>query len=283
MVDIVVSYFELKNDNFNVVIDDTYNSAKFLGKYDVTLNTFIDRNNSSYYVEGSDYTWSGTVTAATGNTLRELGFDYDEPSDADYEKFLASLNSQILSFARTLSGRPIRSNSILTKINGIWNFNFNLFGYQQGDVGTVVSYTIAKMMPSKFGLQVFNAEGTLVFDALKGYLQLAGIMTGGVNTYTNPAATYTITLSEELSSEHLFISDTMSYPWRNGMRITSSGVQYGEANFYPVMSFPNLTTIEVKLMQNGNIPGTTGSRSFNYFYEAVIYCPYPKNFYTGKQ
>ncbi|WP_147287752.1 hypothetical protein, partial [Acinetobacter baumannii] len=85
MVDIVVSYFELKNDNFNVVIDDTYNSAKFLGKYDVTLNTFIDRNNSSYYVEGSDYTWSGTVTAATGNTLRELGFDYDEPSDADYE------------------------------------------------------------------------------------------------------------------------------------------------------------------------------------------------------
>ncbi|MFX4621771.1 hypothetical protein ABTB00_06465 [Acinetobacter baumannii] len=139
------------------------------------------------------------------------------------------------------------------------------------------------MMPSKFGLQVFNAEGTLVFDALKGYLQLAGIMTGGVNTYTNPAATYTITLSEELSSEHLFISDTMSYPWRNGMRITSSGVQYGEANFYPVMSFPNLTTIEVKLMQNGNIPGTTGSRSFNYFYEAVIYCPYPKNFYTGKQ
>lgn len=279
---IVAKYFELTNDNFNVVVDDNYNSAKFLGKFDVNLNTFIDRSTSSYNTEGSDFTWRGSVVAYTANTLRELGFDYDEPSEADYSTFIGELNSKILTFGRTLSGRPIRSSSGVSKSNGIWQFTFSLFGYQQGDVGTVVSYTIAKMMPSALGLIVYNAEGLLVFDALKGYLQLAGIMTGGVNTYTNPAATYTITLSEELSSEHLFISDTMSYPWRNGMRITSSGVQYGEANFYPVMSFPNLTTIEVKLMQNGNIPGTTGSRSFNYFYEAVIYCPYPKNFYTGK-
>ncbi|HAV5486805.1 TPA: hypothetical protein JI063_18750 [Acinetobacter baumannii] len=67
------------------------------------------------------------------------------------------------------------------------------------------------------------------------------------------------------------------------MKFSGGGVTYGEANFYPVMSFPSLNTIEVKLVQWGNIPGTTGARSFNYFYEAVIYCPYPKNFYTGKQ
>ncbi|MFW1749137.1 hypothetical protein ACG9XW_23550, partial [Acinetobacter guillouiae] len=87
----------------------------------------------------------------------------------------------------------IRSSSGVSISNGIWQFTFSLFGYQQGDVGTVVSYTIAKMMPSALGLIVYNAEGLLVFDALKGYLQLAGIMTGGVYTYTNPAATYTIT------------------------------------------------------------------------------------------
>lgn len=268
-------YFEQINDNFNVVVDDQFNTAKFLIKSDITAGNVV--NTSGIYIDGGTFTYYGKANVlAEGDSLRDLGFDYD---DADVN--LAA--SRLMLFVRTDTNYPYRVNANLNRNATTGKMTLSVLA--TSDLAncpmTICLYTTAKMLPSKLGLLVYNEQQELVFDALKGHLQNVGILNGGVSVGNAVAATYDINVPIGLTSDNLFISMRSALPFYAAYRISSGGVSYSYTYYYPVMTFPTSTTLRVQLVQQRSVAGNNSSTRINNYFENVIYCPYPKKIYTG--
>lgn len=276
----MAKYFELINDNQNIVIDDAFKTPKFLYKADIlTGSTARPSGGVMTAMNTWVYQYERHVFR-TALTLRGLGFDYDDTPE----------NMQIVSKCLMVFGRSNGGDAY--RVTAYVRENTAGEGYELAVAAvsdtpnypiTICLYTTAEMLPSKLGLLVYNANQELVFDALKGYLQHVGILNGGVSVGGSVAATYTITIPEEMNEEHLFVSQRSSLPYYSAYRIHSKGVSYGYTYYRPVITFPMPNTMVVRLVAQRNVSGSSGSVRYNGFFENVIYCPYPKGFYTGDQ
>lgn len=271
----MAKYFELLNDNMHVIVDDQFNTPKFLFKKDIYTSS--TPNTSQYKVDAQTFAYGYSVTTiAEADTLRELGFDYP---DSDVQ----IVRTRLMVFARTSAGQPYLVLPRLVKDSASekWQLGVSASADAPNVPVTVCMYTTAKMLPSKLGLLVYNSSDELIFDALKGYLQHVGILNGDVSVGRPIAATYTTTIPSGMSSDNLFISMRSALPYYAAYKISSSGVSYAYTYYYPVMRFPTPTTMQVQLVQQRNVPGDNSSTKYEHYFENVIYCPYPKDVYTG--
>lgn len=271
----MAKYFELLNDSRRVIVDDQFNTPKFLVKKDVYTSSEADPSPRKVDMKTFAYGYRLTVVAEA-NTLRELGFDYE---DTDDQLVLA----RIMVFCRASSPQAYGVEPYLEKnsTTGKWRLGVIAASDEPGALITVCMYTTAKMLPSKLGLLVYNAANELVFDALKGYLQHVGILNGGVSVGNQIAATYTTTIPQGMSYDNLFISMRSALPFYGAYKLSSSGVAFGYTYYYPVMSSPTPTTMQVQLVQQRSVAGDSAAIRYSGYFENVIYCPYPKDVYTG--
>lgn len=270
----MAKYFELLNDNQNVVVDDQFHTPKFLIKTDITTGS--DLYTGNYKIDANTWKYQAKTTViARGDTLRDLGFDYD---DSDFLLVM----SRLLVFAQSSSGEPFRVEPEIWRASdtGQMILGVDAVADVANTAITICLYTTAKMLPSRLGMLVYNENGEVVFDALKGYLQHVGILNGGVVVGQTVAATYQIDIPEGMLSEHLFISMRSALPYYAAYRIQST-VTYAYTYYYPVMTFPTLTSMQVQLIQQRSVNGSTNATRYNHYFENVIYCPYPKDIYTG--
>lgn len=266
-------YLEIKNASGNVIIDDEYAIPKFLkrGKF-TTIDsykrpmTIIDGNTFkySYYVNAREFLISFT-------DLRDLGFDLETTRDN-----VLLVVSSLMLFTRTNTEAPYFASIDFNSYPNDPAYNILI---QYGtDVPSIeieyCIYTSLPMIPCKFGAQAFNASGELVFDAMRGYMQVVGSMYGGVNVKANPAATYRFSVPAGLDAKNLFISHRSTLPFYSAYKIGSNGVGYGETYFYPRIRMEGSQTMVVELVQQYNVDGSNSAKSYSNYYENVIYCPY---------
>ncbi|WP_139851368.1 hypothetical protein [Acinetobacter pullicarnis] len=265
----MAKYVEIRNANGNVIIDDEYAIPKFLmrGK----LITTDSAGKRIYLIDGNTFKYSRLRPVMSFTTLRELGFDLDTNAiNVDYIIY------NLMLFTRTSSEIPYFASISYTKYDGDPLYYLNI------SCGTDVPsveieyciYTSLPMIPCKFGAQAFNADGKLIFDAMRGYMQVVGSMYGGVNVRANPAATYRFTVPVGLDAKNLFISQRSTLPFYSAYKIGSNGVGYGETYFYPRIRMEGSQTMVVELVQQYNVDGSNSAKSYSNYYENVIYCPY---------
>lgn len=257
-------YIEIKNARNNVIIDDQYKVAKFVYRGKITTNNVVFKGGIT---DGKTFKYRSGERLATFEELELLGFLSSDKS--------AYINKFML-FCRSRSGVPFRAWLRVMEYSGE---NRGLFIEAGCDLPSIdieyCLYTLADMKPCSFGAQAFNSKGELVFDAMRGYLQVVGSMYGGVNVQNNPAAIYEIAIPEGLNMDNVFISHRSALPYYAAYKIGGSGVSYAQTYFYPVMSFKNSTTLVVKLEQQNPVGGNNSATAYNAYYENVIYCPYP--------
>lgn len=276
----MAKYFEVRNDNHNIVIDDQFLTPKFLIKRTVMTGSTL-KPPSRYITPTSAWLYSSeTHLLAHASTLRGLGFDYDST-----EEGLLEVRRRLMVFARNDNNEAFRAFTVIeySQTRARYELSVSVVADVPNIPIHTCMYTTAKMTPSKLGMLVYNDKKELVFDALKGYLQHVGTLNGSVNVGANVsiAATFTVTTPPNLNQQHLYISQRSMLPFYAAYRIRSGGVSYASTVYRPVVSFPNATTLQVQLVAQRNVSGNNASQSYSGFFENVIYCPYAHDVYTG--
>lgn len=262
----MASYVEIRNANGNVIVDDQFEVAKFL--YRDKFTTTSTETYQYVIIDGNTFKYQTVHIVKKFLNYSDLGFDPNLK--------WADVVSNLMLFARSPSGLPFRASLSMASYMGEDEITLEVrvgSDYPAFEVEFCL-YTMSKMKPCSFGAQAFNANGELVFDAMRGYLQVIGSMYGGVNVWTNPAATYEMKIPEGLNMDNVFISHRSALPYFAAYKIGSGGVSHAQSYFYPSMWFKDSTTLVVDLLQQNPTGGNSAS-AYNAYYENVVYCPYP--------
>lgn len=262
-------FFEMTNANHRVVIDDEFPVAKFLYRSNVV--------GASSPISGSikfedTYGYEVRKVIDTRPTAASYGFEWTDNTEVG----LRLLSSKLMCFARTdVTDNIIGARVYLELINNSVELVLHYRHSVANAMAEYCVYTTADMVPTKYGAQAFNENGKLVFDAMRGYLQVVKTIQGGVNVVNNPAATYLIDIPNGLDVRNLFISNRSINPFLRGLRISASGVYYNSVVYRPVQIIISPTQLQIQLIRVGTMPGNNSRYSFDGFFETVIYCPYP--------
>lgn len=264
----MAKYLEIRNGNNKVIIDDSKRVAKFL--YRGSFKGRSDQSLSYFLTDGDNFAYNTSFMIHQNVSLASLGFSPGQSRD--------KINGELMVFARSSGGKAFRVKSYFT-VSAADNSKVTLSVFLGTDTAgldiEICLYTIADMVPCKMGSQAFNAQREIVFDSMRGYMQTVGAIYGSVNVRADPAATYTLNIPAGLDSKNLFISQRSALPFFSAYNIHSGGVRYGQTYFFPVMSFPNSTSLVVQLRRQNYVAGDNSTTSFAGFFENVIYCPYP--------
>lgn len=276
MVAFVAKYIEIINDNKIVVIDDTYLAPKLIAR--LTIDTNFTRPEDQWAIP-MYATWktTGTHYIKETNTLRELGFDYDDTSEA-----ISEINSTLFVFARSLTGRGLKVTARVSKsgTTGKYVISIKLDSDILGDEAEVCLYSASpKLQPLPYGMAAYNEKGEMVFDALRGVLQNIGTIGGGVNVWQDPAAVYTIDVPTDIKKEDVFISFRSGMPYYSAYKISSGGVSYGDTNYEPIMDMTQKGKIIVRLIRQRYVAGNNSSYGYGGYFENVICCTQPPGIY----
>jgi len=274
----VDKYIEIKNANGNLVIDDQYNIPKFLYR-GFAYSTTTSFKPSTLW-DGDTFKYRGEVpfkkVVVKFNVPSDLGFNLPDESPS-YSLILRSM----LVFSKSSDQKPYTF-YVAFRMNDESDSNQYrraLWAYVTSDVPNqeieFCLYTSLPMIPCKMGAQAFNKHGELIFDAMRGYLQVIGNMYGGVNVKNNPCAVYRIDVPVGLNPDNIFFSNRSTLPFYSAYNIGANGVKYGETFFFPKPRMEGNNRLIVELFAQYNVSGNNSAKSYNNYYENVIYCPYP--------
>lgn len=263
----MAKYLEIRNANNNVIVDDDYKVAKFL--YRGSFMTSWEIFDPWVINDGLVFRHWTRYSVIKFKDFSDLGFT----EGLEWKDVIGDL----MVFARSPSGNAFKADVFITKYSNQteWNLEVRVGSDKPYFEVEFCLYTMSDMKPCSMGAQAFNENGELVFDAMRGYLQVVGSMYGGVNVRNNPAAVYEMKIPEGLNMDNVFISHRSALPYYEAYRINSGGVSFAQTYFYPVMSFKDSTTLVVKLEQQNPVSGNNSASAYNAYYENVIYCPYP--------
>lgn len=261
-------YFEIRNANQHVIVDDQFKVSKFL--YRSKFITTDTPRNASWQADGMDFRY------VTFHTVKDFVYDFSTlgfNAGSSWEDF--ARNTML--FARSSSQKAFRAQVRAIKYGGKDYYRIEVLAYSNEKSFEVefCLYTLDDMKPCSFGAQAFNRDGKLIFDAMRGYLQVVGSMYGGVDALKNPAAIYRMPIPNGLNMENVFISHRSAMPFYSAYSIGSGGVSYNETYFYPVMRVEGGNILEVRLVRQNDGVGNNSKTVYNNYYENVIYCPYP--------
>lgn len=173
MTFVVNTYFEVKNDNNVVVIDDTYENLSFVHFSDVvTIQASDERAVDSVG-------WQNVSSGAYGKyqassryyTFDEVGISNKQvPSYVGIRQVnAANPNEQSYTMVAALPAYAT-FNDPSTPVVG---FYYRINSMELGAQYQMVSFTeLENRIPSKEGLQIYNENRKLIFDAALGFLQV---------------------------------------------------------------------------------------------------------------
>ncbi|HHX4894659.1 TPA: hypothetical protein ACVB8O_002139 [Acinetobacter baumannii] len=169
----MASYFEVKNDNFNVVIDDTYENLSFVHFSDVvTIQASDERGVDSVGWQNiSDGAYGKYQAYSRYYTFEEVGIiNKKVPSYVGIRQVnAANPNEQSYAMVAAYPGYAT-FNDPSTPVVG---FYYRINSMELGAQYQMVSYTeLENRTPSKEGLQIYNENRKLIFDAALGFLQV---------------------------------------------------------------------------------------------------------------
>lgn len=274
MVDTVAEYLRIVNDNNIMVVDENSVIPKLL--YRGTLVTDVNLTNNTA-IRRFDPTWtkqSGFTVVKEASTLRGVGFDYD-----DTTANVSFIEKQLIAFGRSSDNVGFDCSVVLTYANGLYSLKVSAFSDTQGAAFEVAVYAFdVRVMPSKFGVHVYDPSGTLVFDALKGCMQNIGTIGGGnLSMGASTAATYNIVTPTGLSASNIFISFRSQLPYYAAFKISSGGVSWADTCYVPRMAITN-GNVKVELVKQRST-GSSSSYSFGGYFENVVYIKQPPGTY----
>lgn len=281
MVVIVANYLEIKNDNNIVVINDQYPLPCLIyrGTFTAT-DEYADQPGLSVF---RFYSWNRFYsrvirTATKPNDLRSLGFDLDFSDDnVNYIKRV------LTGFYRTETGQGcfcvIKLAPVSNNKDNPYELIFEFQSNTKNTVGEMAVYCLDPkiLFTTGMGGHFKNASGDIVFDFMRGPMQIIGTMSGGVNTYNDPAATYNLPIPSGLNEKNVFISAKSMLPFHSAYRLGNTITQYATL-YEPRMTFTP-GNLKVELRRQSPINGSNSVYSFGGFFENVAYIVQPQGWY----
>ena len=166
----VASYFEVVNDNNKIVIDDTYENLSF-----VHFSEIVTVQASDERVGGSGLPWTAISDGSYGRyetysrtyLFSEVGIVENGriPSYAGIRQVGSDEQNYTIVGIQQVND-PANSSKII-------GFRYRIYSMVAGARYQMVCYTdLSNRVPSKEGLQIYNADRKLVFDAALGFLQV---------------------------------------------------------------------------------------------------------------
>lgn len=171
MIYVVDTYFEVRNDNGNVVIDDNYQNLSFVHFSEIiTVQASEERNYQG--PDGTWYSWTQRSDGAYGRyesysrvyTLEELDLTA-APSYMGIRR-VDSIGGGFTIPAVIRVYSPTDSTQLI-------GFRYRIYSMEAGAQYQLVSFApLSARIPSREGLAIYNSNGQLVFDAALGYMQV---------------------------------------------------------------------------------------------------------------
>ena len=162
----VDTYFQVVNDNNVVVIDDTYQNLSFVHTSElVTVQASDERTISGYAWWQIDDGSNGKYESYSRvYTFAELGLS-SIPSFIGIRR-VDSSDGGFSIVAAIAEKDPADS----TKNIG---FKYRIYSMDVGATYQIVAFSyLSQLIPSSEGLHIYNANGGLVFDAARGFMQV---------------------------------------------------------------------------------------------------------------
>ena len=165
----VDTYFEIRNDNNKVVIDDNYMNHCF-----VHFSEIITVMPGDEYRSGS-VTWNNISSGSLAKywsysrvyTLEELGLASVSPIYVGVRRVDSQAGGYTMVAVQTIFRIEGDQSS------GVVAFRYRIHSMDVGAQYQIVSFTsFANLTPSTSGLVLYNAQGNVVFDAELGYMQV---------------------------------------------------------------------------------------------------------------
>lgn len=161
------SYLRIENDNGVVVIDDTYSNPCFVHRSElITVQASDERKSGSVgWANMSDGMYGKYETYSRVYTLEELGLK------SAYLAYIGIRRVDAMGGGATIvSSSAVYSDSNSTQLIGI---RYRIYSMDVGAVYQIASFSsLDNVVLSKEGLQIFNANSEIVFDAARGYMQV---------------------------------------------------------------------------------------------------------------
>ena len=169
MIYVADTYFEIRNDNNAIVIDDTYENPSFV-HFSETVTVKIDderRNNDISWERMSDGAYGRFESYSRVYTLSELGL-VDRVPDYVGIRRVDSIGGSF-AFVSIYSVYAVDGDYT----SGVVGFKYKINSMDLGAQYQMVSFAdLASRVPSKSGLAIYNSSNKLVFDAELGFMQV---------------------------------------------------------------------------------------------------------------
>jgi len=164
---VVDTYFEVRNDNNVVVIDDNYQNLCFVHTSEIVTVQASDEKSSNGYdwTILSDGSYGRYESFSRVYTFEELGLVRFGPSFVGIRR----VDSIDGGFTILAAVAVMDSSTPPQQIGFKYRINSMEVGAQYQMVGFAY---LQYMKPSTEGLQIYNAKQELVFDAARGYMQV---------------------------------------------------------------------------------------------------------------
>lgn len=295
----MAEYFKLTNDNNVTVIDDLYRSAMLMYRGKGKTESYLPPTDD--YVKARFYTtwlWFRIIDIRVGKTLKDLGITasgdilpHEVGQKVTYERSrelnkAASLVGGTLVVATRTDTPNIGCNAQVQIIadrhyqTEIVTYRIRVFvrsNVQNADVEFIIYSLEPKYFykDTNIGMTIKNEAGGVVFDAMRSPLQSIGMMTGGVETWKNPAATYVFSVPQQLDQRNIFITCRSGLPYYSAYRIHSGGVDWNYTSFEPIMDFTQAGKITTRLMRQRNFNNSNSAYSYGGYFENILYCIQP--------
>lgn len=185
----MASYFEVTNDNNKIVIDDTYENLSFVHTSEViTVQAADERNvNGNGWQNLSDGAYGRYETYSRVYLFGEVGIidGGKVPSYLGIRQIGATEQNYTQVSVYTVFDTVDTSKAV--------GFKYRIYSMIAGAQYQVVSYTdLENRVPSKEGLQIYNENRKLVFDAALGFLQVMDSQYHKRDLYSSAVETFEV-------------------------------------------------------------------------------------------
>lgn len=162
--------FLLRNANGEIAVNDTYKNFTFLGKFLIPTKQvfFNDAPNVFANLNG----FKGSLNIDLSNN----------PFEIDYRD-LSSYHKRTLCLIKTDESAIKDAHIDFDIVNGVVKTLTITARSNMTTTVEVAIYTYARRVESKAGLVIYNQDGDVVFDALKGFLQVICVINEKIDLY----------------------------------------------------------------------------------------------------
>lgn len=163
----MASYFEVKNDNFNVVIDDTYENLSFVHVSDIlTIQASDERSSNGIGWQNlSDGAYGRYQAYSRVYLYKDVGII--EGSKVPSYPGIRQINTNEQSYSMVAVEQVTNESGVIV------GFRYRVNSMELGAQYQMVSFTeLENRTPSKEGLQIYNENRKLIFDAAYGFMQV---------------------------------------------------------------------------------------------------------------